>query len=132
MDANVLISAAVKRGFTLDLLYSENLELFCPEYTFKEIELHEEEILEKSGLHKSELLLFFDIIRSRIKIVASEELKQFIEDGEKITPDTDDAPYFALALKLSCGIWSNDKRLKKQSAVNVLSTEDVAEFLNSP
>ena len=33
--------------------------------------------------------------------------------------------YFALALKLNCGIWSNDKKLKNQDKVKVYSTEDL-------
>ena len=35
--------------------------------------------------------------------------------------------YFALALKLNCGLWSNDKELKKQSKVKILNTNEVYE-----
>jgi predicted nucleic acid-binding protein len=33
VDTNVLISAAIARGHTLDLIYSNRLELITPEFT---------------------------------------------------------------------------------------------------
>lgn len=45
--------------------------------------------------------------------------------GFKISPDKDDVDYFALALKLDIGIWSNDKLLKGQSVVKVFNTMEM-------
>ncbi|MEK6928390.1 MAG: hypothetical protein AABW65_00335 [Nanoarchaeota archaeon] len=36
---------------------------------------------------------------------------------------------FALALKLDCAIWSNDKKLNEQDKVKIYSTEDLIELL---
>lgn len=41
-----------------------------------------------------------------------------------------DIPYFALALYLNCGIWSNEKRFKKQSRIKAVSTADLISFLS--
>lgn len=41
-----------------------------------------------------------------------------------------DSEYFALALKLNCAIWSNDKRLKQQDKIKVYSTEDLVKVLH--
>ena len=38
--------------------------------------------------------------------------------------------YFALALKLDCPIWSNEKAFKKQSVVKAFSTSDLISFLS--
>ena len=46
-------------------------------------------------------------------------------DAEKISPDPKDAAYIALALKFSCGVWSNDKKLKEQNKVKVYSTGEI-------
>ena len=39
-----------------------------------------------------------------------------VEEGSavKISPDKDDAEFFALCLKFSCFLWSNDSMLKNQ------------------
>ena len=46
-------------------------------------------------------------------------------EAEKISPGLKDTQYLALALKLNCAIWSNDKKLKKQDKVKIFSTEDL-------
>ena len=49
-----------------------------------------------------------------------------MEKARKISPDEKDTVYLALALKLRCGLWSNDKDLKeKQNSVQVYSTEEL-------
>ena len=48
---------------------------------------------------------------------------------KKISPDINDTEYFALALKLKCSIWSNDKKLKKQNKVKVYSTEEIVRVI---
>lgn len=58
-------------------------------------------------------------------LIPKEEIEPFIEEAEKISPDERDVLYFALALKLKCGIWSNDKKLKKQSKIKIYSTEEL-------
>ena len=44
-----------------------------------------------------------------------------------ISPDADDTAYIALALHLNCPIWSNDKKLKKQDKVKVITTKELLE-----
>ena len=60
-----------------------------------------------------------------IKIINKCYYLGFIEDAERISPDFFDAPYFALALKLECPIWSNDKKLKQQKRIEIFSTEEM-------
>lgn len=128
-DANVLISSVIAKGFTLDLLFSDKLEVVVPDWIFSEIDEHKEEILEISGISQDEFELFLGIIKACIEIVESSELKDFMERADKISVDPDDVQYFALALKLSCPIWSNDPHFKKQSEVEVLTTKELDEFL---
>ena len=58
-----------------------------------------------------------------------EDIKEFFKEACKISPDSDDIEYFALALKLNCPIWSEDKALKKQSIVKVYSTSELIKLL---
>jgi len=92
---------------------------------FEEIEKHKKEILQKSGLSDSEFDLFFSIVSSRINLLPKNEFKDFVKKAIKITPDKNDTEYFALALKLNCAVWTNDKKLKEQKEVKVYSTEEV-------
>jgi predicted nucleic acid-binding protein len=66
------------------------------------------------------------ILKKRITSVPNEETEKFLSEARKISPDKGDADYFALALKLGCPIWSNDKMLKKQDTIVVYSTEELA------
>jgi predicted nucleic acid-binding protein len=63
-----------------------------------------------------------------LKFIPLEEFKEFYEKAEKLSPDIKDVPYLALALKLNSAIWSNDKRLKNQSKINIISTENMLKF----
>lgn len=43
-----------------------------------------------------------------------------------ICPDPDDVAYVALALKLKCFIWSNDRTLKKElKLIKVFNSEEI-------
>ena len=126
IDANVLMSALVATaGKTYDLIFNERINLFSPEFLLEEFEEHKEEILEKSGLSESDFKLFLSLISSEIEFISKSEFKEFIPQAEKITPDPNDTEYLALALKLKCSIWSNDKRLKNQNKVNICSTGEL-------
>jgi len=70
-------------------------------------------------------------IKQLIKIIPTTYFEEEVETAKKISPDINDALYFALALKLNCPIWSNDKRLKEQKYIQIYSTEDLVEYLNS-
>jgi len=48
-----------------------------------------------------------------------------LAEAKKLSPDPDDAAYFALALKLGIPIWSNDKKLTGQKQVRIYSTEEL-------
>ncbi len=52
-----------------------------------------------------------------------------MHQAKSICPDPDDIQYFALALKLGCPIWSNDKALKEQNTVEVISTGELIDNL---
>ncbi|MCX6709271.1 MAG: PIN domain-containing protein [Candidatus Woesearchaeota archaeon] len=126
VDANILMSALIAtEGKTCDLMFDDRLTLFAPEFLFDEIEKHKEEVFLKSGLSEADFELFMSIISSRIEILPRNEFEKHIPEAREITPDPDDSEYFALALKLGCGIWSNDKRLKNQYKIRVYSTKDL-------
>jgi len=127
VDANEIFAALIKESKTHELIFDERLHLFTTEFFFTEFKEHSEEIQEKTDKTDEELNHLLDVLKKKIKLIPLEELLPYVDEAEEISPDPDDVAYIALALKLKCGIWSQDKALKeKQNKVQVYSTEDLA------
>ena len=126
VDANILFSALIKEdSFSFNFFFRENFHLFTAEFIFSEFEKHKEEILKKTNRSEKDFFRILEILKKRIIIVPLEELIPFIGEAEKLSPDPGDMVYFALALKLNCSIWSNDKKLKEQNKIKVYKTHDL-------
>ncbi len=132
VDANVLFAALKKDSFTYNILFGEKFHLFTPEYIFTELEKHEKEIMEKTERTAEEFNRLIETLKRRIIIIPLEELVPYVEEAKKITPDPDDMAYFALALKLNCAIWSNDKKLKEQDKIEVYNTHELSKIRGRP
>ena len=129
LDANILFSVLIRMSKTLDLVLNSKLEIVSPDFILDEFIKHKDEISQKSGLDYSQLLTAIVLLSEKISFVSVEEYKQFLFKAVGISPDEDDVDYFALALKLNCAIWSNDKKLKEQNKIKVYSTEEVIGLL---
>ncbi len=132
IDANVLFSALISKADTHDLLFSDDICLFAPEFLLTELEKYREEILIKSKLSTADLDLAIATMTSRIRLLPFEEFQHFIKKASAASPDEKDTEYFAVALKLHCPIWSNDKKLKSQKEVKVMSTNELLKKLRVP
>ncbi|MEK6899645.1 MAG: PIN domain-containing protein [Nanoarchaeota archaeon] len=119
VDANILFSALMRDSHTRHFLLFSGHALCTSEFVFEEIMEHIDEVSKKTSLSKQEAeSLLKDIISlADISIVPLSEYKEFFRDAQKICPDFDDVHYFALALRLNCAIWSNDKKLKEQNNI---------------
>ena len=126
VDANILFSALIKDGLTAELLISDKLQLFAPEFLFTEYTKYEDLILRKTHRNEEEFNNFLEILKDQIFIVPKKEIMPFMDEADKISPDPKDTVYFALAIALKSKIWSNDKKLKQsQTKINVCSTEEL-------
>ena len=125
VDANVLFSVLIKSGKTEDLMFELDLNLFAPEFIFQEFEKYKDVILIKSERSEIEFNRLMLILKKKIKTVSNKETEKFISQSQEICPDENDVDYFALALKLKCDIWSNDKKLKDQSVIRIYSTSEL-------
>lgn len=130
VDANSLFAALIKEGKSAEILLDFSCNFFTPEFILSEFEKHKLSIIGKTHRDLDDFLDVFSRIKEIVKIIPKEEIKGFLEEAEEISPDSDDVMYFALALKLKCGIWSNDKKLKEQDKVGIYSTEDLVEEFN--
>jgi predicted nucleic acid-binding protein len=131
VDANVLFSALIKQNATFLLLFEGQLELYAPEFIFHEFSLHKKELLAKTCQTEENFERALAILSKRFHIIPACKITPYLDEAKSISPDPNDAIYFALALHLgnNCAIWSNDKRLKSQNKIKIISTSDlVAEF----
>jgi len=126
VDANVLFSALIKNGLTADLLISDKLQLFAPEFLFTEFTKYKDLILRKTHRNEEDFNQLLEILKEQIIIVPKKEIMPFMDEADKISPDPKDTIYLALAIALKSNIWSNDKKLKQgQTKVKVFSTEEL-------
>lgn len=125
VDANILFAALIKISKTSDLMVDNSLNLVSVEFIFEEFEKYKDLIRKKTTRTEEEFEMFMGIIQKRVKLIPFEEFKSFMNETETFSPDPKDTEYLALALKLNCALWSNDKKLKTQDKVKVYSTEDL-------
>ncbi len=108
------------------LLQNNNyLNIAAPLFVKEEWKEHREETAEKAGLSITEAMVFFIILNEKVQFYATEKIKENIEQAKSIAYDADDIEYLALALKLNCPLWSEDKDMKKQSLVKILNTKEL-------
>ena len=131
IDANILFASLIKSGVTAKLLFSEKYQLFAPEFLFQEFSKYKGLIMKKTHRTTEEFDQYFAIIKNRIKIVQISHIKPFLKQASNFSPDPKDTVYLALALKLNCSLWTNDKDLKEnQSEVEILTTQDMMNLEN--
>src|SRR3989344_2482548 len=125
IDANILFSALIRDNVTAKIIFEDEIILYTPEFIVEEFLKHKDLILGKTSRTNEEFIQIMHALKDVIAIIPKEEYSKFMKEAEKITPDKKDVLYFALALKLRCGIWSNDKKLKTQNKIKIYSTEDL-------
>jgi predicted nucleic acid-binding protein len=131
VDANIIFSALIKDSTTRKLISEPKLSLYAPKFFVEEFLGHLWELKEKINTDETHLKeKLNDFIMKNIKLITNEEISEYIQEAEKICPDKGDIAYFALALKLNCAIWSNDSKLKNQSAIKIYSTKEIINLLN--
>ena len=129
IDANILFSALIKAGATRRILLLSENDLYAPEFTVEEFKKHLLELQKKTRLPREELMQNFETLMqlAEIKLVPFEEFKHKRALAKNISPDEDDVAYLALALHLQCALWTQDKQLKKQDRVKVITTKELLE-----
>ncbi|MDD9954205.1 MAG: PIN domain-containing protein [Candidatus Woesearchaeota archaeon] len=124
VDANILFAACIRDGLTRALLFHTSLRPYVPAFVFEEVTKHKATIEKKT---RNNADAFFAVLRTYIEVVPEEELLPFLEEALQISPDPNDVHYIALARKLRCPLWSQDKKLKEQRFVQVFTTEEMKE-----
>jgi len=129
VDTNILFSFFWNNSLTKKLLITSNLELISPEIALKEIKKYKNEIIKKTRISEKDFIGEFKKLKLLVDFIKKENYNEFIEKAKEISPDENDAEFFALCFKYSCFLWSNDKILKNQEDISVLSTKEIIEVM---
>jgi predicted nucleic acid-binding protein len=125
VDANVLFSAAIRDGGTAELLLRDDLDLQAPEFLFEEFRDYEATLLEKTHREADDFQLFVSVLENRITTVSRNEFEVATDRAKTVSPDPNDAAYFAVALYLDARLWSDDGELREQNTVPVVTTTEL-------
>lgn len=129
VDTNILFSFFWQDSLTRKLLITSNLELISSEIALEEIEKYSQEIKKKLKINDKEFKEEFKKLKEIVKFVNKKEYSQFLKEAEFISPDKKDAEFFALCIKNSCFLWSNDLIIKSQDRIKVFSTKEIIELI---
>jgi predicted nucleic acid-binding protein len=127
VDANILISALVADSKTRELIVTLEPALLTPETIHDEIEEYDGLIVEKSGMNRTRVRQFIELLFDHIDTVPASEFHQYIDDADDAVGETDpdDVLYLACALARDAGIWSDDSDFDVQTLVPVFTTSEV-------
>lgn len=131
VDANILFAALIRQNATFLLLFEDDFDLYVPEFIFDELALHRDEILRKTSATPADFEATLALLARRFHRVPLSAFAVHVKDAKDFSPDPKDAVYPALAIHLGndVAVWSNDKRLKSQDRVAVVSTSDLIELI---
>jgi len=125
MDANILFSFFKRDSLTRKLITSPKLLLFAPAFSLRELDKHKEEIVGRAKISPDEYEPSKKVLRKFVEFIPLEEYEEKLILAKGTSPDPKDIRYFALALWLDIPLWTNEKRLKRQDKVLVLSTSEL-------
>ncbi|MFA4702066.1 PIN domain-containing protein [Pyrococcus kukulkanii] len=133
VDTNVLFSIFKRDSGTRKIIY-ENIfyiELHSPIFAIWEMKEIKDEIIKKAKITEEEFYKILEEISEIVSLWPIEKYIDFLPIAEEITPDPDDIPFVALALKLNAYLWTNDKRLKEIKEIKVITTPELVRLLNT-
>ena len=131
LDSNIFISALIKDSITRKLIINCKELIVIPEFLLEEIRNYEEEIILKSKLDKEEYKKLLNILLKYVLVLPDEIILPYREQAVEIIKDIDINDVLFIATALAFGdatIWSNDKKLKKQNKIKVISTQEIMQL----
>ena len=130
VDSNILFTYFWKSSITRELFVNQDLQLYSPEFSLKELDKHSERVIKDAKISKEQFNAIKEELMTLIEFISLEQYSAFLKDAFNIPPDKEDLDFVALALKLNCSIWSNDNKLKEQKHVKIITTEEIIELFD--
>lgn len=137
VDTNIVFSAILNTNSRIASLLIESKDQFqcyAPVYLLSELDVHRSKIKQILKISLNEIIELQHLVTHNIHFISEYQIseKNWL-NAENITApvDGDDIAFVALALELSCPLWTGDKKLQKIITLpKILSTEQIFEILN--
>ncbi len=87
---------------------------------------------DKAKIGKRDFIALLMLLQRHVYLISDEKYHENLPLAEKVMKNVDlnDSPFLALAMKLNCPIWSNDRHMKQQREVKTYTTEEfIGEFI---
>ena len=134
VETNILYSFFWKNSPTHELLKSlvSEFDLISPDFSLKELVKHKEEILFGTRVRANEFNELMKFLSAFVEFIKTSEYIDSIDEAKSLFPEhLKDVDFFALALKLNCPLWSNEKLHKRQSKVKVFNTDELSKLMRN-
>lgn len=128
VDTNILLSALLTDSATRRLFVLGKHDLYYPIEALRELEMCERAFIKRGRVDEDEFNRVKEKLLRGVQLISVKNFPEVRKVATKImqTIDSEDAMFVAVALIVpDCKIWSNDKHLKAQRRVEVVSTEDL-------
>ena len=127
IDTNILFSFFWKESITRKLIINLNNTLLTPKKAKDELIKYSKEIIQKLKINQKEFNCLLEELENTIIFIGEGEYAEIIETIKDKVLDKGDYDFVALAYKNNYIIWSNDKILKSQGLVKVITTKELLE-----
>jgi predicted nucleic acid-binding protein len=128
VDTNILFSYFKKDSFTKKLIQNPFSELISPSHALLELKKYSNLIMKKCNLSKNQFENNLKSLKKVIKFIPQKDYSKFLKEAEIISPDIKDKDFLVLCLKKEIILWSNDKLLKNQNKIKILTTEEIIDL----
>ncbi len=134
VDTNIIISALIKNRHSRKIIYSDNLELYTPEYVLQEIYNIKDKMIKRTKKSEEEIDTILELFLQKIELIPDEKIEPYMNYSIEIMENIDikDSPILACALAIlnNGGIWTQDKHFYKQTEVKAWNTKELLFYLN--
>jgi len=140
VDSNILFTYFWENSIFNKLSEKQGLDLYSPEYALEEISKYALEIIQKTKITKNEFKNKREELAKKVQFISLKEYSELFKKIQAVIKNfpadeyaelMQDLDFLALALKLNCPIWSNDKLLKKQDFIIILTTKEVISLIDN-
>jgi predicted nucleic acid-binding protein len=128
------MAALLKTSASREIILSEKIEFYSPEYMIKEIEKHRKYLIKKSKLSNKDFNFLLSTLLENITLVPFDEFKHKYMDAVKImiNIDINDSAFIALGMAMKVeGIWTKDKDYNEQNVLKVFSTKELYSLIKN-
>lgn|SRR3989338_3680174 len=125
VDASILFSFFKKdseRRRIFESLSLKGCRLLVPSYLFDELSSKQERIKRYAKIDGLAFSFLLSLLDSRIETFEAGRYCGLVQEAEDISPHKEDAAYFALALVVNAPIWSDEEAFRRQSKVEIFTT----------